>query len=287
MKDKFGYTIPVILCLLVSGLMAACQSRDNNPTSTVDNSPQGLVEATKAPTQPAIPTVTSTPNADEIRMAIVNALLALYTRQNRMDVTTMLDDGKTSTSTIEFVPPDRKRIVSLEGNMEYIVIGEKVYANSSGEWQETQIPASTFLGDGAVTAQTIGEIIGQGQFLRQDQFEGADVLIYSYASTTRSGDIKLHSQTELWVSVEDGLPMKMIVDGEILSASTDPATGESKLQPVNALTTTIIVFDPTIRIEPPAVPTPVSLNFEEWVRTLQPDQALIQSVELPYLRLNY
>ncbi|OQY89799.1 MAG: hypothetical protein B6D39_09155, partial [Anaerolineae bacterium UTCFX2] len=197
---------------------------------------------------------------------------------------TVLGDGQTKTNVIEFVPPDRKHIISPDENVEYIVIGEKVYANSSGEWEETQIPASAFLGDGLADAQAIGETISLGEFIRQDQFEGADVLIYSYASRTRSGDTELHSQTELWVSVEEGLPMKMVVDGEILSASTDPATGESKLQPVNALTTTIIIFDPTIRIEPPAVPTPVSLNLEEWVRTTQPEQALIQSIEAPYLK---
>jgi hypothetical protein len=43
----------------------------------------------------------------------------------------------------------------------------------------------------------------------------------------------------------------MIIDGEILSASVDPETGESKMQAVPALTTTLIEFDLTLSIDAP------------------------------------
>ena len=77
------------------------------------------------------------------------------------------------------------------------------------------------------------------------------VKLYRYRSTTKSGDLELHGQTVLWVGQVDGLPYKMVVDGETLAVSNDPATGESKTQAVNAQTTTLIVFDPSLRIESP------------------------------------
>jgi hypothetical protein len=43
----------------------------------------------------------------------------------------------------------------------------------------------------------------------------------------------------------------MIIDGEVLQASTDPSSGESKLQAAKALTTMTIAFDPTMQIEIP------------------------------------
>jgi hypothetical protein len=45
----------------------------------------------------------------------------------------------------------------------------------------------------------------------------------------------------------------MVINGEVLSASTDPASGESKLQAVQAQTITRVTFDPAIRIEAPGL----------------------------------
>jgi hypothetical protein len=195
------------------------------------------------------------PNADEARAAIIQALLTLNVQPNRMNVTTLPDEGQAQTNVIEFVPPDRKHIASVEEGVEYIVIGEQVYAytKSAGQWAETQIPASTFMGDQEVTEATLAQTISEAQFVREDALDGKAVMVYNYLSTTRSGDIELHSQVELWVGKADGRPYKMINDGEILAASTDPTTGESKLQAVPALTTTLITFDATINIEPPVL----------------------------------
>ncbi|RPI23362.1 MAG: hypothetical protein EHM70_22605 [Chloroflexota bacterium] len=229
--------------VLMLGLLSSCQSQTPVPTA--------LPSPTLPPTPE--PTLQPTPNTDEIHAAIVNALMALYVQANRMEVTTVTGDGEPQTNVIEFVPPDRKRLVDEKEGVEYIVAGGIVYAltTSSGQWEETQIPASTFMSDAGITAEQIGSTISDPQWLRKDTLDGHAVNVYSYNSTTSSGDIELHSQTELWVGEADGLPYQMIIDGEILGASTDPGTGETELKAVKALTTTQIDFDPAIQIEPP------------------------------------
>lgn len=241
----------VLLAILI--LATACQA---SPMGT--DLPASPSETT-APIQTLAPTALPTPNADEANAAIIQALLALNTQPNRMESTSTPEGGQAQTNVIEFVPPDRKHITSPGDGVEYIVTGQVVYAKTptKGTWEETQIPAATFMGEAEVTEATLAPTVSDAQFVRRDALDGKAVMVYSYSSTTRSGDIELHSQTELWVGEADGLPYQMTINGEILSASTDPATGESKLQAVPAVTTTLITFDPTISIEPPMLsPTP-------------------------------
>jgi hypothetical protein len=89
------------------------------------------------------------------------------------------------------------------------------------------------------------------KILRNDILDGKDVTLYSYNSTNTTNGVQLKSQTELWVGKADGLPYKMIVNGEVLSASMDPVTGENKLSAAQAISTTDITFDPTITIAAP------------------------------------
>jgi hypothetical protein len=243
MKTALKIIKKLFVWIIMAGLMAACQSRNATPTISVN--PTNILLITETPV------ITPTPNAEGILNAIVNALLTLYTKPNRMQVSTVIGDGQAQNNVIEFIPPDRKHIIG--DGAEYIVIGEKVYAKTGGnaKWEETQIPASSFLGDKVVTAKTISDSISDIKPTRRDQLDGKSVIVYSYSSTTTSGGIELHSQTELWVGDMDGLPYKMISDGQNLSVSTDPKTGESKYQAVKALTTTLMLFDVNISIEPP------------------------------------
>ena len=159
--------------------------------------------------------------------------------------------GRLHTNVIEFIPPDRKRILS-EGT-ETIVAGGKVYLKSSPTepWQEVQIATSTYLGDQPVTEQSLQAYVEGGEFVRSNSLGGRLVKIYRYATTTISSGISLHSQAELWVGLADGLPYKMVTNGDTLAISLDPATGENKPVAVQAQSTTTIVFKPSLSIEPP------------------------------------
>jgi hypothetical protein len=236
MKATLRHILLSVICLVILGLSSACQP-----------------QATPAPAQAATPTIAPTPSSEQARTAIIQALLSLNTQANRMDVTTLPDGGQATTNSIEFVPPDRKHITSPEAGVEYLVVGDQVYVHTtaSGKWEETQIPAATFFGDQPVTESSIAQTISAPVFLRQDTLNGVAMMVYGYLSTTYSSDIELNAQTELWVGASDGLPYQMITDGEILAASTDPASGESKVVAVPAYTTTLIIFDPALSIEAP------------------------------------
>ena len=241
MHTRFHRTLLIFSFIFILALTASCQSQKTASTSD----PESLA------VEPTTPTEEPTPNADQARAAIISALLAVNSQSNRMEVSTVLGNGATSVNVIEFVPPDRKRIISSDYDMEYIVIGEQVYAKTSGNWAETEIPAATFMGEEVITEMTIAAMVSDAQFVRVDTLDGKPVVVYSYLSTTMSGDIELNSQVELWVGADDGLPYQMINTGDILSAATDPASGESTLQAVQAQTTTTFEFDPSISIEPP------------------------------------
>ena len=179
--------------------------------------------------------------------------MALTSTQNSMDNLTEIEGGKINHSVIEFIPPDKKHIVSVEDEVEYIIIAEKVYmkTKSSDGWEQAQIPAAAFMGQGEATEQTIGEMLRQIEFVRNDQLDGMPMLVVKYIEVTKTRDGELESQVELWIGEEDGLPYKMIKDGKIYSVVNDPQTGESKQEYVNAITTTIFGFDPNFQIEAP------------------------------------
>lgn len=256
MKNTFfRITSIIITYLLALGLIVSCQSQSAGAATPmgVNSTSSGTPEA--AP--PATSTLELTPDAAQVQAVIIRALLALNTQANRMESTTIPGGGQAQVNVIEFVPPDRKHITSPGDGVEYIVIGQVVYAKtpSSGAWVETQVPASTFMEGQAVTEATLAQAISNAQFVRLDALNGVPMLVYGYESVTTTSGIELHSQTELWVGKADGLPYQMIINGEILSASIDPATGESKLQAGPAQSTTLITFDPAMVIEPPTLPT--------------------------------
>ena len=241
MKRKVQGIIFILLSLALPALVAACQSPTAAPPTVVlDPTP------TAAPTT----TIEPSPDVEQARDAIVSALLSLNTLPNRLDSITALEDGTSHETAIVFVPPDRKSIVA--DGTEIIVVGDKVYMKPAGasEWQESQIPAATYLGE-PVTEQSIRATLGEVVYLGTDQVDGRPVDLYRYTSTTKSGEIELHGETQLWVGQADGLPYKMVADGETLAVSTDPATGESKVQAVQAQTTSVIVFDPSLQVVAP------------------------------------
>ncbi|MCU0522009.1 MAG: hypothetical protein MUF84_15120 [Anaerolineae bacterium] len=255
MQDMRRTLICVIFMASALGLASSCRPALTGtpaPATVVPELPDAI-EPTDSPSPTILPTEAQEPSGEEAQAAVVAALLALYSAPNRMTDTTSLGEAQPTTNVIEFVPPDRKRIASADQGVEYIVIGDDVYVNTkdTGTWEKAQIPGATFLGDGEVTAETISATVSDARWLRSEVLDETAVAVYSYRSTSRSGDVDLQSQTELWIGQDDGLPKRMSVTGETLSVSTDPSTGVSTQKAVQARSTILIEFDTTIRIEPP------------------------------------
>jgi hypothetical protein len=259
MQTKLHRILFILIFLIVIVFAASCQAQELPPAeqeqpipeASATLEPSATPEPTATPTEAPTPTPTETPlpNPDQARTTIIQGLLALNSQPNRMTVTTTLEGGQTSTNIIEFVPPDRKRIISPEVDMEYVIIGDMVYMKVAGLWVTAQIPAATFMGE-AVTEAMLTATVSEPQFLRLAELDGQVMMVYGYQSTTLSGGIELHSQVELWVGLADGLIYQMITEGETLSVSTD-ASGQSVSLAVPALNTTLIEYDDAISIEPP------------------------------------
>jgi hypothetical protein len=242
-----------ISIIVTALLLTACGAQASNPNSPAQSTAgeamienQGKVTAT--PQQ-----VESNLNDTSAKEAIVYALQALGSQPNTMDVTTTLADGSTQQAVIVFVPPDRKHITDKSTGVEYIIIGQLVYSRdgTTGQWVQTSIPASTFMGDNSQAQQSVSDSISEVQILAPFVSDGQDLYVVRYLSTTSTNGIDLHSQIELWLDQSDGLAYKMITDGETYTASTDPASEASKAMAVQAQTTTTITYDPHLEIEAP------------------------------------
>jgi hypothetical protein len=82
----------------------------------------------------------------------------------------------------------------------------------------------------------------------------------------------LHSQVDLWAGKEDGIPDKMVTEGETRSAMKSLANYESQIQTVRAMTTTFISVDEAISIHRSAMC--ISRGFESFCN--HEDQATIE-----------
>ena len=245
MKHSVQRSMLVLFTLALLALAAACQSPTAAPPTAVPE-PTPTAAPTTAPTLTPEPS----PDAGQVRDAVVSALLSMNTRPNRVDSLTVLEDGSAHTTVIVFVPPDGKWILAEGG--EIMIVGGRVYQKMDGdsEWQESAEPAAMYLGE-PVTEETIRATLGEVAYLGRDLLDGRPLHLYRYTSTTRVGEIELHGETQLWVGQADGLPYKMVTDGETLAVSTDPATGESQAQAVQVQTTAVVEFDPTLQVVAP------------------------------------
>jgi hypothetical protein len=240
MKPRF---VPFIIAFGLLILLAACQSQTVAPAVSQPTN-------AAAATQPAAPTSQSTPSSEEGRALAAHAMYALSTRPNRMDVTTT-SGGNTSSNAIEFIPPDRKHIIG--DPVEFIIIGDKAYDTiaGKGKWSVSQYPASTFMGNPNATESSFAADINNASFLRTDELNGKPVIVISFDGIDHFNGLDMPRKTELWIGKADGLPYKMIIDGEIAAVSADPATGKSTLEAVKSFSTTLISFDAAIQIEAP------------------------------------
>jgi hypothetical protein len=230
-KNRIGHLLLLLACLTLSIPLAACAAANAEKNT--------------------LPSAEGTPSAEEARGVIIHAIFLLNTMPNRLTNTTVTADGQTHQSIIETIPPDRKSITG--DGTEIIVAGGKVYLKSSetAPWQLIDVPASTYLGDMPPTEEAVGATVEGGEFVRSDTLDGREMGVFHYASTSVVGGVSLHNQTDLWVGQEDGLPYKMVIDGETLAVSVDPATGENKAMAAKALSTVLIAFDSSQQIEAP------------------------------------
>ncbi len=170
---------------------------------------------------------------------------ALKEKSYRYQGDTVMVNGETHNTVLEYVPPDRYHVVS-DLKSELVVISQKVYFKQGDVWAESQMPATSIIDPDA--SKKLEESISDVQFIGTDSLNGKPMRVFQYKSQTKIGDTESPIQTKLWIGVADRLPYKMIVDGE--TASADASTG--KVVGVNATSTILFEYDPTIKIALPS-----------------------------------
>ena len=234
------------LCLgLVS--MVSCGAAPPSPAAAT-----GSVAA-KGPSPTSPPTPTSTPlpapvsspitapaaGQQEMLAAILSALRSVSLVPNRSESESVLANGTTVTTTVEYVPPSSKHFFSPDGEM--LVVEGKVYSRGkgAGDWTAVQMDAEQ------ISYPDFGGDYSDVRFLGREALQGRSMLVYSARSAgTDSGTV---SVITLWIGPDDGLLYKLVNEGEV--GSLDPGTGELKM--VQAITTIGFVYAPTIEIAAP------------------------------------
>lgn len=162
----------------------------------------------------------SADDASEAFKEVIDAQMKAKSYRARMTLPT---GNETFINTIEFVAPDKMRIVNKSSEM--IIVPEGTYIKpAGGEWKKSPVNMSG----------NIGELRSSGfndSFLKDSQVRlvGSDTLdgepMTVYEIIYDSPETKIKSKTLIWVSRSDKLPRKVEVEGEVGKSESG---GESK-----------------------------------------------------------
>jgi hypothetical protein len=187
---------------------------------------------------------TPAPSAEDYKTTIVSAFRSQRDRPSRQRSDVLLADGTVHHSDIEFVPPDRYHILS-DNKTEMVILNDKVYLKNQDTWTELKIAVRDIVDLNFVNR--LEESITDIKLLSEETLGGSPVQVYEYKNKTRIGEVEPIVQTRLWVGIEDGLPYKMLINGEVMSVNA--STGE--IQGIEAVSTIYFEYDPTIKIISP------------------------------------
>jgi hypothetical protein len=120
-------------------------------------------------------------------------------------------DGEPSTTTIDYVAPDRFRLT--QPDMDMIILGDKTYQNEEGGWQVLEMNMAAmitqFRNSDLIDSVTLSNI----QALPDETLDGKACAVYSYTQDFEG----ILSQDKLWIEKSTGLPLKLESEGEILN----------------------------------------------------------------------
>jgi len=146
----------------------------------------------------------------------------------RAHITSSASNDPSNKMTIEYVAPDRYRMVSEaqggEGknfNQEFIIVGNATFIKGpNGQWVKSPVDAG-----GMVKAfrdpKMLDELAKTAdvKYAGAEMLDGAPMLIYEYTQNNPMG-MNLKSTAKTWLSVADGLPRKTETEGEFNGQKT-------------------------------------------------------------------
>lgn len=151
--------------------------------------------------------------SDNPRDVLVKAMRTSFDAKSyRALMTTSLSDGTNSVATVEYVAPDRFRMV--RGQNETIIVGKTTYIKgANGQWQKSPVDMGQMISNfrdpkviDELTKNTDVKLVGP------DVLDGAPMLVYQY-TLMLGNDIKSTAKT--WLGTTDGLPRKTESDADM------------------------------------------------------------------------
>ncbi|MDT7688594.1 MAG: hypothetical protein QOE46_1353 [Acidobacteriota bacterium] len=173
----------------------------------------------------------------------MRAQLDAKSYRTHMDSST--SNGTTSKLLVEYVAPDRYRMVTdsqADGKnfgREIIIIGKDTYMKTAGgQWMKSPVDMGSMI-NSFRDPKVLDELTkgAEIKFVGPDLLDGMPMLVYTYTLNNPAGS-NLKSVSKTWVAVSDGLPRKTETEGEF---------GGIKSKTV----ATISDYNGDIKIEPP------------------------------------
>ncbi len=233
----------IVGCFITILWFTACTAQNpaaNTASPVVPTSTLITLTGTSIPSIPA-------PDTEALRSIILESFEAQDTISWRYNSTTILANGETHTTLVEYQPPHRYHIVSdSKGGL--IIFDEKVYTLQTDQWVLAEIPIESIIDPEATRRleNTISDIV----YLGSEYLNEKAMLVCAYKSQQKTGDSETTIEVTLWIGNEDRLPYKMNVKGQ--SLAIDGQTGEVK--GVDSTSTVLYEYDSSIVIESPLEP---------------------------------
>jgi hypothetical protein len=202
-----------------------------------------LAIAACAPTPAQTATPGSTPGetpSGDARTAVLRAIRAHLTAGPYRVVASTTAGENSVAMHGEVILPDRFHLfssVSGAPEREYIIIGSATYANMNGHWSLLQIDLSSLLS--IFIDRLDPDAISDVRLVGSDDVNGTPALAYTYTYTNTINGALITNQDGIWVGVDNGLPLKQVVDGEVSGTAYHSEQ--------------VIEYDSGITIEAPAV----------------------------------
>lgn len=215
MSRKFSALTALLCALLLTA--SACSSRPGNENG--GNAPAaGGVAAGGGGGAPAA--ISPNENPLDVMSKAMRAQLDAKSFRAHIDATA--GDGTSSTSVVEYVAPDRYRMVveaktgAQNVKLEYVVVGGATYIKGpDGRWVRTPVNAGALI-KGFRDPKMLDELkkTTDIKFVGRDTLDGQPMLVYEYTQTNPLG-VKMTATSKTWLSAADGLPRKTETEGEL------------------------------------------------------------------------
>lgn len=146
---------------------------------------------------------------DVVKKALLNVFTANTVRAKTV---LMSASGESQTLLMEYVKPDRMRIVQPDGTEQIAIKGKGIWKKVDDKWEGEGAEMANML-FGFIEASAVEESlksiqIDSVQFVGPDLLDGKPMFVYTYKTQVDLGGTKNNGTGKIWIGALDGRPYK-------------------------------------------------------------------------------